>query len=157
MMYLYPLIAIAVLLLILLIVVNIIRTPRQTEKEHAYHKRPHMTEAEQVFFKVLEQAVGDSCYISTQVSLASLVAPKDAENIVKITHKSVDFLVTLKRDLGRQLIIELDDSTHDLPERRKRDLFVDYVCRESGVKIVHQKVKYLYSVREVTDLVYNNI
>ena len=40
-------------------------------------------------------------------------------------------------DLKVKLIIELDDSTHDRPDRQTRDDFVDRVFQQIKVKLLH--------------------
>lgn len=40
-----------------------------------------------------------------------------------------------------QLIIELDGPTHDLPDRQKRDEFINEITKVAGMKIVHLKVR----------------
>ena len=53
-----------------------------------------------------------------------------------IKSKHVDFVIC-DINLNIKLIVEVDDSTHDKPDRQKRDEFVDRIFQTVNVKIIH--------------------
>ncbi|MCH5184576.1 MAG: DUF2726 domain-containing protein [Oscillospiraceae bacterium] len=55
----------------------------------------------------------------------------------KIKSKHIDFVLCRKYETDPVLLIELDDRSHDAPERIERDNFVDEVCGVCGIDIVH--------------------
>ncbi len=61
----------------------------------------------------------------------------------RINEKHVDFLLVAPpgpnstQPFAPRLIIELDDATHARPDRIDRDAFVDRVCAEAGIAILH--------------------
>lgn len=50
----------------------------------------------------------------------------------------MDFIVCDER-VNILLILELDDSTHDAPDRKKQDAFVDAVLEGAGYRILHSR------------------
>ncbi len=49
------------------------------------------------------------------------------------------------------MVIELDGSSHELPERKIRDNFVDEVFANAGIPIVHIKTKDWYDKEELKE------
>jgi hypothetical protein len=95
-----------------------------------YVKVPLLTEPELRFFSLLESILPDNCYLLAQVRLANLVAVKQGidfswKYFSPIGMKCVDFVVCDHLSMRPLLVIELDDCSHDRPERQQRDLFVD--------------------------------
>lgn len=110
--------------------------------EFPYQTVPLFTEAEKKFFAVLAVAVPSSCLVFGQVRLANLVAvSKEATDFWKsfapIGMKCVDFVIVEKESLTPLLVVELDDRSHLLLDRQRRDEFVDRVLDTIGLPILH--------------------
>lgn len=56
----------------------------------------------------------------------------------KIQSKHVDFVIC-DQNLYIKAIIELDDNSHDQPDRRERDKFVDDVLSSVGYTVIHTR------------------
>lgn len=88
-----------------------------------------MTPAEQSFFSVLQPIVGPSCIISSKVRLADLfdVVQERGQQAAfnKICSKHIDFVLTDPSSSRILCCIELDDSSHQRPDRIERDRFVN--------------------------------
>lgn len=112
-------------------------------------RREHLlTPAELAFFEVLEPVVSASCRISTKVRLADLfdVRPGQGQQSAfnKIVGKHVDFVLTdpkTSRILGA---IELDDSSHQRPDRQERDLFVNELFKIQKVPLIRVPFAWRY-------------
>lgn len=79
--------------------------------------------------------------VFAKVRLLDLVKPvkgtrKYKTYFYKVQAKHVDFVLCDKKLVVRY-IIELDDSSHDTEERKKRDQFVDEVVQSVGYQIIH--------------------
>lgn len=74
--------------------------------------------------------------------------PKYKTYFYKVQSKHVDFVLCDEKLVARY-IIELDDSSHDTDNRKKRDEFVDKVVTSVGYKIMH--------VRAITDDIKNQL
>lgn len=128
------------------------------EKEYLpYVKRSYlMTQAEHNFYKVLEEAVAGKYHIVPQVKLSSIIdVNRYAKNKYiyrnKIDRKSVDFVLFEKEHFTPYLVIELDETSHQLPEREDRDRLVDAIMEKVGLKIEHVKTSYAYNLREIEE------
>ncbi len=55
----------------------------------------------------------------------------------KINKKIVDFVLFDKQNISPILVIELDDYTHQKPDRKKRDVFLNKVLDHCGIPILH--------------------
>lgn len=101
-----------------------------------------LTVSEKRFFSFLCQWFGQEYYIFPQIHLSSLFKINDSENkhysfLNKIDRKSVDFVLFDKKSMLPLIAIELDDYTHRLSSRIKRDLFVDNVFKAARLPIFH--------------------
>jgi hypothetical protein len=127
----------------------------QAEKAEAicypYHLRDNfLSPAELNFYRVLVTVTADWATIFTKVNLGDLFYASTGEpgqNQAyrnRINRKHVDFLlcdpVTVRPLLG----IELDDSSHNRPDRQERDQFVDGVFVAAGLPLAHVAVSRSY-------------
>ncbi|MGN1202329.1 MAG: DUF2726 domain-containing protein, partial [Eubacterium sp.] len=56
----------------------------------------------------------------------------------KINRKHVDFALAKKENLRIEMIIELDDNSHD-EEQKERDEFVNKVLEKTGYKVLRTR------------------
>lgn len=116
---------------------------------------PVLTETEQRFFAVLEQAVvqisGGKGRVLAQIPLSRVIEAKAgdagerqrAHN--KIDRKSVDFVV-VDSACKVKAAVELDDSSHGRQSRKVRDAFVERACADAGVALVRCAARAQYDV-----------
>ena len=100
-----------------------------------------LTRAEHECYDALVEAVGAEYRIFAQVHLPTLV-----DNTVRgqdwraalahINRKSVDFVLCDKAYLSPKLAIELDDKSHERPDRQERDREVERILHEAGVPLL---------------------
>lgn len=104
-----------------------------------YHYTPKqffLTKPEHDCFDALEKAVGNEYHIFPQVKLDKFLdehtkGQKWTAALRHINQKSVDFLLCDKIYLNPKLAIELDDSTHELPDRITRDHEVERILSDA--------------------------
>lgn len=119
-----------------------------------YRKQFLLTRAERDFFLVLREALGDSYLIVPQAHLSVFIDNKVVGQswqaaLRHINQKSVDFLVCDTVYLNPLLAIELDDSSHEFPERRERDHEVERILREADMPLLRIRNRLSYDVDEV--------
>jgi len=119
-----------------------------------YYKKNIMSEAEKRFFRFLEQTYGDKYYIFCQVNLHSMLGVnKQGKEFWryanKINQKSVDFVLVNKETCEVLLVIELDDSSHLLPQRVERDLFLDKALKTAGIPLLRVKNAHSYKIDDL--------
>ena len=146
-----------VLVVALLILLKFIESARGKGKPYPYTKREALfTPAERSFLSVLEQSVGAEYRIMGKVRLGDIVAvekrlagdkSRTAGN--KINQKHVDFVLCDPQTLAIVLVVELDDRSHERPDRRDRDIFVDGALAAADIPIAHIPAQRHYSMSDV--------
>lgn len=120
---------------------------------HYWQRDNFLSAAELAFYRVLEQAVGQSYSINNKVRLWDvLYVPRRDDSRTyenKISSKHIDFLLCNPTTMQPVLAIELDDASHNRKDRQDRDAFVDQACAAAGLPILHIKAARTYSIAEV--------
>jgi very-short-patch-repair endonuclease len=119
-----------------------IRFPhRESTGQLPYDRKPLLSAWERRALLSLRAQIPAGFYICPQVRLIDmlLVGPVTGfarqTAIGKVASKSVDFAIVALATGDIVLVIELDDKTHDQPERRERDRFVNAVLERAGIPV----------------------
>ena len=104
----------------------------------SYETKQLMTEYEKYFYKILSENFSDKYLIMPQVNLASVVNkikdfPKQYQNEL---YRNIDFGIYDKQTLLPLLLIEINDKTHNQPNRIARDKKVKEICQIAGIKLI---------------------
>lgn len=110
----------------------------------AYQARPLLTKREhQEYLKLKQYADDRGWLVCPKVRLWDLIEPKkrkgnrkELEN--KIRSKHVDFVI-VDPELNVIGVLELDDSTHDREDRKKRDSFVRNALEGAGITMIQTR------------------
>lgn len=107
------------------------------------------------FIKLVSFAKANRLEVLAKVRLLDLIEPRTEHRrsktfLYKIQAKHVDFVITDVR-YNVVAIVELDDSSHDRPDRIERDRFVDEVLKGVGYNVIHTRS----ITNEVTQTIYN--
>ena len=123
----------------------------QTEEHHYFVNRNLFTKAETHFFRSLEEALEGELRIFGKVRIADVMNVKKGLakrewgfQFGRIKAKHFDYVLCDPNTLKVVCVIELDDSSHQRPDRVKRDEFVNAVCSEVGLHLlrINTKAKY---------------
>jgi hypothetical protein len=114
-----------------------------------------LTDAENRFLVALEQAVGGRYRIVMKVRLGDLLVARGSDSAAatvrnKIDRKHIDFVLCTHHPVVPVLAIELDDSSHDRPDRQERDRFVNACMNTAGLPILHVTCRSRYDRRELS-------
>ena len=55
------------------------------------------------------------------------------------------------------LIVELDDASHKQRRRRERDAFLDRLCKDAGLPILHQPAQMAYDTKDLRQSIIDTI
>ncbi|MFZ3009573.1 MAG: DUF2726 domain-containing protein [Candidatus Microsaccharimonas sp.] len=104
-------------------------------------KKEFITKSEKEFYKLLVEVAGDRYYIFPQIHLSALFKNETYGRYHKlafqiINRRSVDYILCDKTSLEPVYAVELDDSTHDTPDRIKRDENVNKLFELAGFPLV---------------------
>jgi len=115
----------------------------QDEKPKYDYKRRNffLTRAEHECYDALIQAVGQEYLVFAQVHLPTLLDNKVVGQnwnaaFRHISQKSVDFVLCDKAYISPKLAIELDDKTHERPDRQDRDREVERILKGAGMPLL---------------------
>ncbi len=124
--------------------------------EYPYHLVDEFASpAELNFFFNLKSVVGDSAQIFSKVKLSDLFFAKTGDYgknrsyTNRIDRKHIDFLLCDPKTLKPILGIELDDKSHQRPDRQERDDFVNHVFEAAKLPLMHVSVQRGYSQSEL--------
>lgn len=119
-----------------------------------YQARYIFTKNEYHNFKKLRDIAEVKGYVVLpKIRLSDIIEPRRGEEkfrtlLNKVQSKHVDFVICDK-DMYIKAIIELDDSSHDTPDRIERDEFVDLILKSVGYKVIHTR----YINYDILDLI----
>jgi hypothetical protein len=128
---------------------------------YAYRRRNCvMTKSEHALFDLLNQTVGNKYYVFPQVHLPTIL-----DHMVKgqswigafrhINQKSVDFVLCDKINSSPILAIELDDRSHERPDRIERDHEVERIFTGADMPLL--RLKGILSPTELTQKIESSI
>ncbi len=154
-------IVIVILIIVILAIIKAISSQKQdiVEPEFPYKKLDVLfSPAERSFLGVLNQAVGKSAQIFGKVRVADVITPKKGmlrsdwqKAFNKISGKHFDFLLCNKEDLSVLCVIELNDSSHNSRQRKKRDLFLEGACQKAELPLIQITAKATYNINEIRE------
>lgn len=104
-------------------------------------KQFFLTRAEHECYDALVSAVGEKYYVFPQVHLPTILDNKvKGQNwrsaLSHINRKSVDFVLCDKNYISPKLAIELDDKSHERPDRQDRDREVKRILEIAGLPLL---------------------
>ena len=113
-----------------------------------------LTPAELAFYRALILATREqNAVICPKVRVGDLLFPDRGVGSQtarsRIERKHVDFVICVESTMKPAVVIELDDSSHERPDRRERDEFVDAAFRGAAMPIVHIAVSGRYNPQEI--------
>ena len=109
---------------------------------YIYRKKQYlMTRAENEFYQRLVTLFSDQYFIFPQVHLSELLDGNIKGQSWKgalshIQRKSVDFVICDKVYISPLIAIELDDSSHKLPDRVERDRIVEEIFANASMRLL---------------------
>ena len=111
-------------------------------------RRHLLSRGELAFYRVFRQVVGSHIAVSLKTRLVDIVGCPDAlwnePYGRRLAQKHVDFVLH-EADSGLILaVLELDDRTHDLPERRKRDRFLNELLADADIPLIRVRAAARY-------------
>lgn len=122
---------------IILILLVIILFP---QKPYTYQPRRFLlTQAEMRLYKILRTVLPPATTIAPKVRLGDIVTCPDkdwAKHGPLISAKHIDFVLYDSETTAILLCIELDDQSHNRPDRRRRDQFVNAALGAAKVPIL---------------------
>ncbi len=134
-------------------------------KSNRYDDMPYQkvgslfTMAERSFLGVLIKSVGGELNVFGKVRVADVITTVKVINASdrqrafnKICAKHFDFVLCDKNNLTVLCVIELNDSSHETPGRKKRDKFLRSVCSAANLPLIQVDAKRAYSIKSIRSI-----
>lgn len=114
-----------------------------------------LTKNELAFYQALVKAVNGEQVILSKVRISDIfsVSRKSGYQAAlnRINPRHIDFLLCDKGTFQPLVAIELDDSSHNRADRRKRDQFVNALFEAKNLPLVRFPAKGRYDAREIEE------
>lgn len=94
-----------------------------------------MTGTEREYFEAIKRCLPNGYLIQPQVNLASIIERTDNTRYHNELFRNIDFCIT-DTDYKPIVLVEINDETHNQPDRKRRDAKVKQICTEAGIAIV---------------------
>lgn len=130
-----------VIVLMILAAIALYRLLRGREEFPYARRKKLMTRSEIDFFRVLRDAVNNEWEIFAMVRIADMLSIRDGTRnqrswLNRILSKHVDFVICDRDTLEILVAIELDDASHNRPDRIERDAFVNDAFADAGLPLI---------------------
>jgi hypothetical protein len=118
-----------------------------------------LTSTEQKFYEALDTAIDGRLIILSKVRIADLFRVTSASRSARhrifwsIACKHVDFVLAEAENLRPLAAIELDDSSHQRADRRRRDELVDDLFEKAALPLLRFRAAAVYSPRMIEERV----
>lgn len=117
---------------------------QNVDKKIPYNKKYLLTKNEWKFYKAIKPIADKLGYcILAKIRMADLVEVEKSLNksewqtyFNKINKKHIDFALCNPENLKIEILIELDDKTHENEARKTRDVFIEKVFNKTGYKLL---------------------
>lgn len=150
--------------LVALFIIYLVLRPKKRSEEYPltnyYEYDSHknlMSIAELSFYHALNRAIGDEYLIFAKVRIADVLKPKKnlyhrsewQKAFNRISSKHFDFVLCDPKTLSICKVVELNDSSHQKPDRIKRDAFVFSACQSANLPLIFFDAKRTYKLDEL--------
>lgn len=129
--------------------------PGRKKRYPYFRRRLLMSDGEFAFYRALLFAVGEEFTVMSKVRAAAVIGCSRADWAAgygaPIAQKELDFILLKPGTSCVMAAIELDDRSHERPDRRERDEFLNAAFAAAGVPLVRFKARRTYdpaSIRE---------
>jgi len=117
-----------------------------------------LSDGENRFYQYgLKPALGKKYAIKTKVRLTDVLKVPDHLWRTEIGHKvqarHVDFVLVKKRTSKIIAVVELDDKSHNQPEQKKRDRYLDDALYSAGIPILRIPIYRRYDPEKLRKLI----
>lgn len=147
--FIYGLIGLGVVSLIVYLIIKKFKPKNNSKNKNQssqikYQSRQLMSEYEKYFYEILSKNFAQEYIIMPQVNLASIIEkikdfPKQYQNEL---YRNIDFSIFDINSMKPLLLIEINNKTHNQPDRIKRDLKVKEICNQANIKLITFYTKY---------------
>lgn len=127
-------------------------SPRRTKLPY-FPRAALLSRGELIFYWTLRSALSDQYLLTFKVRAADLICCSEEDwergfgHMVSKHH--LDFVLCDRASTAIVSVIELDDKSHALESRRRRDKFLNLAFRAAGIPLIRFRASARYDVMEI--------
>lgn len=125
-------------------------------KSYTYTKKPLLTEIEKKFLIAIKQSVGENYTVQPQVNLATIIQKQGEFKYQNELYRNIDFGI-FNENYECVLLIEINDKSHNEPNRKKRDAKVKEICKSAEITLITFYTKYGVNQKYIDEKIQENI
>lgn len=107
----------------------------QEKSKIHYYKKPILTPTEKQYYKTIIQIIDGKYKVYPQVSLSSIIKKEPETKYANELYRVIDIGI-FTEDYYPILLIEINDETHNTPQRKERDKKVKELCDQAGIRLI---------------------
>ena len=124
--------------------------------ETIYKKKSIMTKAEMRFYNKIK-CLEPEYKVIPQVNLASIISKENNNRYYTDLFRNIDFAIFDNNLDAVLLLIELNDGTHNLKKRKRRNYKIKKICKAAGIPLLFFYTKYPnekdYVINRIKDVI----
>jgi hypothetical protein len=126
--------------IILKIIIDTVSTSKTIAKAknnfgYEYDAKPLMTQSELSFYNQLKTLESNKIHILPQITLANIVHKKGKYTHQTELFRNIDFGI-FNESYRPELLIELNDKSHEQKSRKERNEKVKLICNSAGIDLI---------------------
>ena len=131
-------------------------TIEDNTKPYTYTKKPLLTEIEKKFLIAIQKGAGENYTVQPQVNLATIIQKQGEFKYQNELYRNIDFGI-FNENYECVLLIEINDETHNEPNRKKRDIKVKEICKSAEIPLITFYTKYGVNQKYIDEKIKENI
>lgn len=137
--------------------------PQPLTKRYKSRGSP-LTRAEIAFYGVLAHAVYPQLIVFPKIRVSDLIettadvySSEGRKAWNHVAQKHVDFVLCEPASLGIVAVLELDDKSHDRPDRKRRDALIDQAFADADIRVLHIQCQNSYSQPDTRRIIFSEL
>jgi len=127
------------------------RTDSSVPNGHYQRVESLLTQGEMAFYQTLREALPPGMVVQCKVRMVDLITPKqdDLTAFRRVSQKHIDFVLCDSQTLEPLAAVELDDRSHQRPDRVQRDIFVNAAFRDARLPLLRIPAQRTYNLHDI--------
>ncbi|MGN0469376.1 MAG: CFI-box-CTERM domain-containing protein [Acutalibacteraceae bacterium] len=115
----------------------------QKDDKYLYELKDSLvTKSELSYFQAIKDNLPEKYILQPQINLSSVIKRTDSSYYHNELFRNIDAGIFDKETYKPLVLIEINDDSHNRPDRRKRDIKVKMICEEAGIPLITFWTKY---------------
>lgn len=95
-----------------------------------------ITQTERSYFEAIEKILPNQYFLQPQINLRTIIEKTNNSKYANELYRNIDAGIFEKGTFKPVILIEINDNSHNRPDRIERDKKVKMICEEAGIPLV---------------------